>query len=506
MQLGRDLCHKLFKHIIIRSVAVLSDNHHSLSSPAKEQWLSIRQTCTAFRDILAQCPQENPFRKFAVTFRIGNTAFNSVMCQLANWEQLMDSLLHTGFLKISLEIVFTKGNGYETHQLVSVFDVLQCSLHVAVACNKLQVELACTHWSGVHFPNHLNLKEVHLKLTDYNARGRTISSTFIVNCPDLQYLSIMSNSSSAVHIVHSQGLKNLCLDFSSMPFMSAASGNIAEILWAKDSTMFGQFSKTSEQLTTLELTINAAGFRGIQELFFPNLESLSLRVVGFYTSSIFPSIRLIMPKLQNAQFQLCNTRCLSFIESTFSSSLKRLIIMTPCIQVPMFHDAEFALGSGHARMNPDCLINLPLLEEAVIAAHGMEPVHNLSQKIQWNRVRKLTIVLGIGIADLVARIELPSLEVVQIVFPAWMNDKRSRSNIQHYAREDLSGSDSDDSEGTGGSGRLSRYVHSLGIHSCLSEERDKLSSRVPGVKIRKVKNYKGLDRNNFDILRSLTFW
>jgi hypothetical protein len=115
-------------------------------------------------------------------------------------------------------------------------------------------------------------------------------------------------------------------------------------------------------------------------------------------------------------------------------------------------------------------------------------------------------MLGIGIADLVAWIDLPSLEVVQIVFPAWMNDERSRSNIQHYAREDLSGSDSDDSEGTGRSGRLSWYVHSLGIHSCLSEERDKLSSRFPGVKIRKVKNYKGLDRNNFDILRSLIFW
>ena len=87
-----------------------------------------------------------------------------------------------------------------------------------------------------------------------------------------------------------------------------------------------------------------------------------------------------------------------------------------------------------------------------------------------------------------------------------MNDERSQSNIQHYAREDLSGSDSNDSKGTGRSGRLLQYVQSLGIHSCLSEERDKLSSRFPGVKIRTVKNYKGLDRNNFDILSSLTFW
>ena len=404
MQLRRDLCHELFKHIIIHSVAVLSDNHHSLSSPAKEQWLSIRQTCTAFRDILAQCPQENPFCNFAVTFSIRNKAFNSAMCQLANWERLMDSLLRTGFFKISLEIVFTKGNGYEMHQLVSVFDVLQHSPHVAVACNKLQVELACMHWSGVCFPNRLNLKEVHLKLTDYSTRGRTISSAFIVNCPDLQYLSIASDSSSAVHTVHLQGLKNLRLDFSSMPFMSVASDNIAEILWGKDSTMFGQFSKTSEQLTTLELTINTTGLRGVRELIFPNLESLSLCVVGFYsgTSSIFPSIRLLMPKLQNAQFWLCNTHCLSFTESTFSSSLKKLAIMIPCIQVPRFRDAEFVLGSGHARMNPECLVNLPLLEEAVIAAHGMEPLHNISQKIQWNRVRKLTVVLGIGIADLVA--------------------------------------------------------------------------------------------------------
>lgn len=86
-------------------------------------------------------------------------------------------------------------------------------------------------------------------------------------------------------------------------------------------------------------------------------------------------------------------------------------------------------------MNPDCLIDLPLVEEAVIAAHGMEPLHTISRKVQWHRLRKLTIVLGTGIADLVARINLPSLELVQIVFPAWMDNERNHFIIQQRIRE-----------------------------------------------------------------------
>lgn len=76
------------------------------------------------------------------------------------------------------------------------------------------------------------------------------------------------------------------------------------------------------------------------------------------------------------------------------------------------------------------------------------------------------------------------------------------------ATMNMSESDSEGSEGMGGRWEAgsSRYCDELGIQSCFSQERDKLYTRFPGAKVRKVKNYEGLDRNMFDLLGLSTFW
>jgi hypothetical protein len=131
-----------------------------------------------------------------------------------------------------------------------------------------------------------------------------------------------------------------------------------------------------KQLTILELSVHCMWLNGTHQLNFPNMITVSICIAGIYHHQGSQSqIKLLMPNLVSTQFFVVNTHFISFTESTFSATLKRLEIFTPSLKgSPLVHpalsgSATFQPGADSLRIHADCLVYHPELKEAVIAAH-----------------------------------------------------------------------------------------------------------------------------------------
>jgi hypothetical protein len=170
--------------------------------------------------------------------------------------------------------------------------------------------------------------------------------------------------------------------------------------------------------------------------------------------------------------------------------------------IPSFRQTVYQHGSGLVQIDEKCLANLSLLEEAVIAAHGMEPMYSHGQRINWPSLQMLTLVLESGIADFIHHIELPSLQRLCIIFPLWCNQQMHQSTCRRPENNDDRGSASDDSEGMEVPAGFP-YILVDGVRACYKEEMYKLSRRFPWIQIEKLNNYDRPDREGFDILHSV---
>jgi hypothetical protein len=177
--------------------------------------------------------------------------------------------------------------------------------------------------------------------------------------------------------------------------------------------------------------------------------------------------------------------------------------MTPSHSpIPSFRHTVFQHGWELAQIDKKCLANLPLLEEAVIAAHGMEPMPSDGRRVDWPSLRTLTVVLGSGVADFINHINLPSLQRLRIIFPLWCNEQMHQSACRRPEDDDDIGSASDDSEGMDIPANFP-YILVDGVRGCYKEEMNKLRSRFPYIQIEKLNNYDRPDREGFDVLQSV---
>lgn len=228
-------------------------------------------------------PCSNPFQTFALSFDTRVEMHGSTLWCLEKWSILIDSLLTPTLFKISLSISFYTLDQYSCEAVHAVFMLLEKDWVLCVL-DILHIQLAPGYHSENCFPLDLpNLTHLYLKPSNYNVHGPMHPTAFIINCPNLDHLSLNSNSPCAQYMVNPWSLNSLRIDFSDIGFMLAEGTNLSEALYGKDK-LFSHFILIAGNLTILEICIRWNWLTGVKELSFPILITISIHAIGIYLS------------------------------------------------------------------------------------------------------------------------------------------------------------------------------------------------------------------------------
>jgi hypothetical protein len=189
-------------------------------------------------------------------------------------------------------------------------------------------------------------------------------------------------------------------------------------------TLSSHFQFISRHLSRLELTVPSRSLHRIERIQFPLLKNIRIRTIGIGPSQALCQINA--PKVEEVILQISDSSRMSFAPSTSTSQIKRLAFMMPYHQTPLSQIFQYSQERTIGKSNSTMLVDMPFLEEAVIAVHDVGTIETPTRQVKWPLVRKVTLVLQAGIADFLTQIDLPSLEEVQIVFPQWWNEQLQR--------------------------------------------------------------------------------
>jgi hypothetical protein len=59
------------------------------------------------------------------------------------------------------------------------------------------------------------------------------------------------------------------------------------------------------------------------------------------------------------------------------------------------------------------------VEEIVLGVHGIQLLSPSQNHVQWCSIGKLSLLMDVGITDLLQGIDMPLLETVRLVYPEW---------------------------------------------------------------------------------------
>jgi hypothetical protein len=248
-------------------------------------------------------------------------------------------------------------------------------------------------------------------------------------------------------------------------------------------------------LTRLDLSVKLSWLEGIDTLRLPNVTVLKMRTTSAYHSpQSSPVTKLDAPRLEKASLQLCDTRIIDFTGSTFAGSVKQLMVSTPCyVMKKMEHDTWI-----WTRVN--FIVHYPRVEEIVLAVHGIQLPSPLQNRVQWCSIKKLSLMMDVGIADLLQGVDMPLLETVRLVYPEW----RMKETLYSDERDERNATSDEEDERTSVRWRTPRVLVKQLVDHYYHEEYNKLSARFPHLKIDVCYSSERPDKDYFDELTRVT--
>jgi hypothetical protein len=210
----------------------------------------------------------------------------------------------------------------------------------------------------------------------------------------------------------------------------------------------------------------------------------------FHSPRSSPVTKLDTPKLEKASLQLCDTRIIDFTGSTFAGSLKQLMVCTPCyITKKMEHNTRTWTWSNFIRC-------YPRVEEIVLGVHSIQLPLPSQNHVLWCSIRKLSLLMDVGIADLLQDVDMPLLEMVRLLYPEWRMEETSFGD----EREERNATSDEEDERTVVCWHTPRLLVKQLVDHYYQEEHSKLSAQFPHLKINVCVSSERLDKDYFDIL------
>jgi hypothetical protein len=151
-------------------------------------------------------------------------------------------------------------------------------------------------------------------------------------------------------------------------------------------------------------------------------------------------------------------------------------------------------------------MSYPMLEEAVVGVHVLDPVVSNTPRVCWPALKKLTLHLELGIADFIAHLQLPEIQRIYLVSPGWVLDYMSTRNILQDAEDSPDEERNGINDSSGESDTVTTDDESEDFHlqnardlilECYEQEKRKLGTRFPGV-VRKHIGRLCPDKHGFD--------
>lgn len=310
---------------------------------------------------------------------------------------------------------------------------------------------------------------------------------------------------------------------------------------SNDNVLLPDFPALSKQLTRLCLHIRMSWLRDLSLLEFPVLQVLLLHVVGHGTPTEIRT-SLLAPRLQTAIFRLSDLRCISFDACTFHPTLKRLVIGTPCVsgyptRSSAFISASMVPPSSVYWADHSFLVHYPVLEDAIFAIHGLEPIPPGRPRVSWPAVKRLMIFPEPGITEYLSLIDFPLLEEICLVYPEWCvksgwpkaseergkirplgqtNHVEANGIVENGAREHIAGDEGNDEDG-GDDDAMEDYdensshtdsedsdddviVSGRHVLQCYHTIRNEIKHKFPQIRVTRLNSSKMPDTFFFDFL------
>lgn len=220
----------------------------------------------------------------------------------------------------------------------------------------------------------------------------------------------------------------------------------------QDDTLFPSFIGISSLLTHLHLSVRNSWLHGINQLDLPNVTNLVIRTVGVrYGPQPEPTITINAPQLEVGHFLLSDLRSIDFHGSTFTSTVKELLVSTPCYSLTTLGSPTMTQASGTCWTHQNFLTAYPEVEKAVITVHGLQALPSELPRVRWPKIKKLFLVFETDVADFISHIDMPAMEHVTLVYPDWrLIEGRSDSGESSDESSDEDDSNGDDSNGDDG--------------------------------------------------------
>ena len=185
-----------------------------------------------------------------------------------------------------------------------------------------------------------------------------------------------------------------------------------------------------------------------------------------------PVTALQLPKVERVCLFLCDTRIIDFAGSSMPG-LRHLRVFTPC------YVKNLMGGEEGTRTRRNFLVNYQNLEHIMISAHGIEKSAPLMQ-VEWESVKRVTLAMDVGIADLVGHVKMPILEEITLIYPQWRVDQyKGQGETWDKVRETMK--------------KL--------VDVCYDEEINKLSKNFPGIPTKGYLSFDGPDDDSFDVMK-----
>ncbi|KAF8223171.1 hypothetical protein L208DRAFT_1412306 [Tricholoma matsutake] len=129
------------------------------------------------------------------------------------------------------------------------------------------------------------------------------------------------------------------------------------------------------------------------------------------------------PQLEVGHFLLSDSRGIDFVRSTFLSTIKELLVSTPCYSLTTLGSPTMTQASGTCWMYQNFLAMYPEVESAVIAVHGLQALPSELPRVH---------------------IDMPVMEQFTLAYPEW---RLIEGQSESGESSDKSNNDTEDEDG-----------------------------------------------------------
>jgi hypothetical protein len=302
----------------------------------------------------------------------------------------------------------------------------------------------------------------------------------VIRASQLRTLSIVSSNPSIVRVEDTRQLRALGINFMIVGCWwgcgrhdDSARCTLKHAL-LRPRAIFNDFDAVAIMLTCLDLSVKLSWLEGVDTLCLPNVTVLKMRTTSTYHSpQSSPVTKLDAPRLKKASLQLCDTRIINFTGSTFAGSVKQLMVSTPCyVMKKMEHDTWIWTWVNF-------IVYYLRVEEIVLAVHSIQLLSPSQNRVQWCSIKMLSLLMDVGIADLLQGIDMPLLETVRLMYPEW----RMKETLYSDKRDEQNATSDEEDERTAVHWHTLRVLVKQLVDHYYHEEFNKLSTHFPHLKI-----------------------